>query len=132
MLAGFDRDEYPFAISSQRSGLSIRYVDPTSNRSLGSYLGRQLSVLPDGARFRPAHRMTSGQDASSQTENLRAKFARMTFAYARLGGSGGTVNGSRLMSTSASAWYRPSTISSRPSETSSLRSHVSVFGPLMA
>ena len=50
-LAGFDRDEYPFAVSSLRNGLSIRYIDPTSNRSLGSYLGRQLSPLPDGARF---------------------------------------------------------------------------------
>jgi hypothetical protein len=51
LRAGFDRDEYPFAISSQRAGLSIRYVDPGSNRSLGVYLRRQLSALPDGARF---------------------------------------------------------------------------------
>lgn len=49
--AGFDRDEYPFAVSSQRDGLSIRYIDPTSNRALGSYVGNQLSPLPDGARF---------------------------------------------------------------------------------
>lgn len=48
---GFDRDEYPFAVSSQRRGLSIRYIDPMSNRSLGSFVGRQLSPLPDGARF---------------------------------------------------------------------------------
>ena len=50
-IAGFDRDEYPFAVSSRRAGLSIRHLDPSSNRSLGSYLGRQLSRLPDGARF---------------------------------------------------------------------------------
>lgn len=49
--AGFDRDEYPFAVSSRRAGLSVRYIDPASNRSLGSYLGHQLSPLPDGARF---------------------------------------------------------------------------------
>jgi hypothetical protein len=49
--SGFDRDEYPFAVSSRRDGLSIRHIDPTSNRALGSYLGHQLSPLPDGARF---------------------------------------------------------------------------------
>lgn len=49
--AGLDRDEYPFAVSSARAGLSIRHIDPASNRSLGSYLGRQLRPLPDGARF---------------------------------------------------------------------------------
>lgn len=49
--AGLDRDEYPFAVSSMRAGLSIRHIDPTSNRALGSYLGRQLRPLPDGARF---------------------------------------------------------------------------------
>ncbi|MCB0967503.1 MAG: hypothetical protein KDB37_11765 [Ilumatobacter sp.] len=48
---GFDRDEYPFAVSSQRRGLSIRYIDPASNRSLGWFVGQQLSPLPDGARF---------------------------------------------------------------------------------
>lgn len=48
---GFDRDEYPFALSSERGNLSIRYVDPASNRSLGAHLARQLSPLPDGARF---------------------------------------------------------------------------------
>lgn len=49
--AGFDRDEYPFAVSSVRAGLSIRHIDPASNRSLGSYLGHQLRPLPDGSRF---------------------------------------------------------------------------------
>ena len=49
--AGFDRDEYPPAISSQRRNLSVRYVDPASNRSLGAYMARQLAALPDGARF---------------------------------------------------------------------------------
>ncbi|NLD75043.1 MAG: hypothetical protein GX643_00085 [Acidimicrobiales bacterium] len=49
--AGLDRDEYPFAVSSQRGGLSIRHIDPSSNRSLGAYVGAQLRALPDGARF---------------------------------------------------------------------------------
>jgi YD repeat-containing protein len=49
--AGYDRDEYPFALSSQRSALSIRYIDPASNRALGAYVGNQLRGLPDGARF---------------------------------------------------------------------------------
>ncbi len=50
-MPGLDRDEYPFAVSSRRAGLSIRHIDPASNRSLGAYLGRQISGLPDGARF---------------------------------------------------------------------------------
>lgn len=49
--AGFDRDEYPFALSSRRSGLSVRYIDPASNRALGAYLGEQTRSLPDGAWF---------------------------------------------------------------------------------
>lgn len=49
--AGFDRDEYPFALSSRRNALSIQYVDPASNRSLGAYVGNQLSALPDGSWF---------------------------------------------------------------------------------
>jgi hypothetical protein len=49
--AGVDRDEYPLALSSRRSGLSLRYIDPSSNRSLGAYFGNQLRELPDGARF---------------------------------------------------------------------------------
>jgi hypothetical protein len=31
--------------------LSLRYIDPSSNRSLGAYFGNQLRELPDGARF---------------------------------------------------------------------------------
>lgn len=49
--SGFDRDEYPFALSSRRSGLSVRYIDPASNRALGAYLGDQTRGLPDGAWF---------------------------------------------------------------------------------
>lgn len=48
---GFERDEYPFALSSRRSALSIDYVDPASNRSLGAYVDDQLSGLPDGSWF---------------------------------------------------------------------------------
>ena len=47
---GFDRDEYPPAFSARRSGLSIKHIDPSSNRSLGGYLGRQARGLPNGSR----------------------------------------------------------------------------------
>jgi YD repeat-containing protein len=46
---GFDRDEYPFAVSSRRTGLSVRHIDPSSNRALGAYLRRQIDGRPDGA-----------------------------------------------------------------------------------
>lgn len=49
--AGFDRDEYPPALSSIRKGLSVRYVDPSANRALGAYLERQLRGRADGSWF---------------------------------------------------------------------------------
>jgi len=55
--AGFDRDEYPPAVS-QESGLhtdghrsSVAYVPSAENRSGGSVLGRALSGFCDGQKF---------------------------------------------------------------------------------
>lgn len=48
---GLDRDEYPWALAEYAKPPSIKYVDPTSNRSLGAYIRHQLSGLPDGSRF---------------------------------------------------------------------------------
>ena len=54
---GFDRDEYPPALSEE-SGLhsdgtraSVAYVFSAENRSGGSVLGRQLAPYCDGQRF---------------------------------------------------------------------------------
>jgi hypothetical protein len=41
--AGFDRDEYPFAMTRQGgAGASVRYLDPSLNRAVGSYVRHQL------------------------------------------------------------------------------------------
>jgi YD repeat-containing protein len=48
---GFDRDEYPFAMTLQGgSGASVRYLDPSLNRAVGSYVRNQLPDR-DGYRF---------------------------------------------------------------------------------
>jgi YD repeat-containing protein len=48
---GFDRDEYPFAMTRQGgSGASVRYLDPSLNRAVGSYVRNQLPDR-DGYRF---------------------------------------------------------------------------------
>jgi len=42
-MVGFDRDEYPFAMTRQGgSGASVRYVDPSLNRAAGAYVRSQL------------------------------------------------------------------------------------------
>jgi YD repeat-containing protein len=43
-----DRDEWPPAVSSRRTGLSVRHIDPSSNRQLGVYLREQIRGRPDG------------------------------------------------------------------------------------
>ena len=48
---GFDRDEYPFAMTRQGgSGASVRHLDPSLNRAVGSYVRNQLPDR-DGYRF---------------------------------------------------------------------------------
>ena len=50
---GRDRDEYPPAMFSEGgSGASVKSVDASSNRSLGSYIGNQLRKLPNGTRVK--------------------------------------------------------------------------------
>lgn len=51
-LPGVDRDEYPppFARSVGQA-VSVRYIDPFSNRGLGSSLGAATRRLDDRARF---------------------------------------------------------------------------------
>jgi hypothetical protein len=50
---GYDRDEYPFAVSSQGgSGASVKFVPAHENRGAGAAIARQVRHLPDGTRIR--------------------------------------------------------------------------------
>lgn len=50
---GFDRDEYPPAVSDQGgAGAHVRYVRSSVNRSAGAVMGAQLRPYCDGQRFR--------------------------------------------------------------------------------
>lgn len=49
---GFDRDEFPPAMSSQGGkGASVRYIKPSDNRGAGSCVGAQCRDLPNGSRI---------------------------------------------------------------------------------
>lgn len=49
---GFDRDEYPPAMSREGGARTdLRYVRSAENRSAGSVMGRELEDEPDGACF---------------------------------------------------------------------------------
>jgi Deoxyribonuclease NucA/NucB len=51
--AGFDRDEYPLAMSEEGgSGASVRYIDPADNRGSGSVVGNQLEAWCEEQPFR--------------------------------------------------------------------------------
>jgi len=51
-VRGVDRDEYPPAFArSVGQAVSVRYIDPFSNRGLGASLGAATRRLDDGARF---------------------------------------------------------------------------------
>lgn len=51
-VSGVDRDEYPPAFArSVGQALSVRYIDPFSNRGLGASLGAATRRLDDGTRF---------------------------------------------------------------------------------
>jgi hypothetical protein len=50
---GYDRDEYPPAVSSEGgTGADVRYVPSADNRGAGSVLGDRLEHYCDGQRFR--------------------------------------------------------------------------------
>lgn len=50
---GFDRDEYPPAMSDEGGeGASVRYVRSAENRSAGAVMGNQLSGFCNGQRWR--------------------------------------------------------------------------------
>jgi len=54
---GYDRDEYPPAVSSQGGeSADVRYVRSSENRSAGAVMGAQLRRFCDGQRFRYEHR----------------------------------------------------------------------------
>jgi hypothetical protein len=49
---GFDRDEYPPAMSDQGGeGASVRYIEFRENRSPGRLMGERLRPFCDGQRF---------------------------------------------------------------------------------
>lgn len=50
---GYDRDEYPPAVSREGgAGADVRYVPSSENRSAGAVMGSQLSGYPDGQCFK--------------------------------------------------------------------------------
>lgn len=50
---GFDRDEYPVALSREGGkGADVRYVQSSVNRSAGATMGAQLEGFCDGQSFR--------------------------------------------------------------------------------
>jgi hypothetical protein len=50
---GFDRDEYPPAMSDEGgAGADVRYIDPSDNRGAGSTMGNQLEDWCNGQPFR--------------------------------------------------------------------------------
>jgi hypothetical protein len=51
--SGYDRDEYPLAMSEEGgTGADVRYVPSSDNRGAGSSMGSQLSGWCDGQPFR--------------------------------------------------------------------------------
>jgi hypothetical protein len=50
---GFDRDEYPPAMSDEGgAGADVRYIDPSDNRGAGSTMGNALEDWCNGQPFR--------------------------------------------------------------------------------
>ncbi len=48
-LQGFDRDEWPMAITKQGGiGADIKYISPSDNRGAGAYLRWMLQNYSDG------------------------------------------------------------------------------------
>lgn len=51
--SGYDRDEYPPAMSDEGgAGADVRYIDPSDNRGAGSSMGNQLEDWCNGQPFR--------------------------------------------------------------------------------
>lgn len=51
--AGYDRDEYPPAMSAEGGyGADVRYVESSDNRGAGSSMGNQLEEFCNGQPFR--------------------------------------------------------------------------------
>lgn len=51
--SGYDRDEFPMAMFAEGgNGASVKYIDPHSNRSLGSTIGRLLRDYADGTHVK--------------------------------------------------------------------------------
>lgn len=49
---GFQRDEYPPAVSEQGgTGADVKYVNPTQNSSSGAIMGARLRIFCDGQQF---------------------------------------------------------------------------------
>jgi gentisate 1,2-dioxygenase len=49
--SGFDRDEVPMAMFKEGgAGASVRYINPSDNRSAGSAIGAALRDYPDGTK----------------------------------------------------------------------------------
>lgn len=52
-ILGLDRDEFPMALFSEGGAVaSVRYIDPHSDRSLGSAIGYALREYPDGTKVK--------------------------------------------------------------------------------
>jgi hypothetical protein len=52
-VQGFDRDEYPPAMTKEGgSNSDVVYVNPSDNRGAGASFGNQVRNLPDGARVK--------------------------------------------------------------------------------
>jgi hypothetical protein len=52
-MAGFDRDEYPVAMSREGGkGAHVAYVPSAENRRAGTYMGGKLRPYCSGPRFR--------------------------------------------------------------------------------
>ena len=48
-MRGYDRDEFPMAMFAEGgAGAHVRYISPTDNRSLGSWISHYLRPYPDG------------------------------------------------------------------------------------
>lgn len=50
LVKGKDRDEFPPAVLTPTSGVSVKPINPSDNRGAGSYIKNQLKNVPDNTR----------------------------------------------------------------------------------